>query len=100
MWVGFLLGLVYCLLVFRGEGEPPRIKFTCGPFKEGMLYLCGHHIHHWIIFLPLSAIACLLQVWDLASFSLVMTLQGLTYPDRCVTQDLETGGLEEIEEEK
>lgn len=83
MWIGFFLGILYACLVFRGQGEPPRLNVTCGPFKRGMLILCGLHIHHWILALPLALLFGLFRLWDPCAFCGIMCAQGLTYSDRC-----------------
>lgn len=87
-FIGLILGLVYCITMFHGEGESPTVPVTCGPIRNGTVVLCGYHIHHWLIF-SILAIACipLLQVhevfYSFLSFSIVLVIQGLTYKDRC-----------------
>ena len=85
MWIGLILGVVYACVGFRGQGQPPRLAFTCGPFKDGMLVVGNHHIHHWMVVLPCAALFAVFRLWDLFAFCSVMTAQGLTYSDRCDT---------------
>lgn len=82
MWLGFIIGVLYSLVGFQGQGQPPRLHPTCGPFRRGHLHLCGYHIHHWVVALPSSVVCFALGSWDLAVFCLIMTAQGLSFSDR------------------
>ena len=81
MWLGFIVGVFYALTGFRGEGKPPRLACTCGPFRKGMLFYRGVHIHHWMLCAPVSIVAVLVGAWNFASFCAVMTLHGISYTD-------------------
>lgn len=87
MWLGFLVGVIYALTGFRGEGKPPRLACTCGPFRKGMLYYRGMHIHHWMFCAPLSVIAVLIGAWNFAAFCAVMTLHGISYSEAFKVHD-------------
>jgi len=87
MLVGMAAGIIYAIVGFRGQGNPPRLACTCGPFKEGMLYYRDTHIHHWMIYAPISLVALLLRVWDIAAFCTIMTMQGLSYSDALEIQE-------------
>ena len=99
MLFGFTIGTLYAVYGFNKQGESPNIDCTCGPFRKGTLYLCGHHIHHWMVAAPCGVAACSLAIlfpWarvlgclDLATFCSVMTAHGLLYPDRCTTKVIE-----------
>lgn len=52
-----------------------------------MLYCGDVHVHHWMIYAPLSLVAVLCRYWDIAAFSTVMTLQGLSYSDALEVYD-------------
>ncbi len=95
MLFGLVLGSLYAKYGFGNEGETPKIDCTCGPVKNGRLYLCGYRIHHWMVAAPLGAVsfnfavfipyAGFLGCWDLMTFCAVMTFHGLTYNDSCNT---------------
>ena len=87
MLIGLIVGLMYAAFGFRGKGNPPRLACTCGPFRNGMLYCGDVHVHHWMIYAPLSLVAVLCGYWDLAAFCTVMTLQGLSYSDALEVYD-------------
>ncbi len=95
MLFGLIIGSLYAKYGFGEEGEKPKVDCTCGPVKNGRLYLCGYRIHHWMVAAPLVAVSFNLAVfvpwagflgcWDLMTFSTVMTFHGLTYRDSCNT---------------
>lgn len=95
MLFGLALGSLYAKYGFGKEGEKPKIDCTCGPVKNGRLYLCGYRIHQWMIAAPLGVVAFNLAVfvpwagflgcWDLMTFCIVMTFHGVTYRDSCDT---------------
>ena len=94
MLFGLVIGSLYAKYGFRKTGEPPKIDCSCGPIKNGMLYLCGYHVHHWMIAFPVAVSSLMLGLfvpwagvlgcWDLMTFCTVMTCHGLSYPDRCI----------------
>ena len=85
MWIGGVLGILFCLLVYKRQGETPRISPTCGPFKKGILtfYCAGtqRHIHHWMIAGPLIIVFAFIS-YDAMAFCIVLTIHGLHYRDR------------------
>ena len=81
MWTGLILGLLYACFGFSDEGSPPTIPLTLGPFRGGILYAHGKHIHHWILFSLLLPIALYTHCMNLVLFSSVMIVHGLTYRD-------------------
>ena len=87
MLIGLIAGLLYAAIGFRGKGNPPRLACTWGPFRNGMLYCGDVHVHHWMIYAPLSLVAVLCRYWDIAAFCTVMTLQGLSYSDALEVYD-------------
>lgn len=88
MWIGFIIGLLYCVIMYKRQGEPPRISPTCGPFHNGMIYIRGRHIHHWMIMAPLTVIFTFISL-DVAAFCAVLTVQGLSYRDKCHSEYIE-----------
>jgi hypothetical protein len=84
MWIGLFLGLVYTTLGFHAETQPPRLALTLGPIHQGMLFICGYHIHHWMVFLLVLPLAWILSWDNMGAFSLVMVAHGLTYTDAFV----------------
>ena len=87
MWLGLTAGAVYALTGFRGQGIPPRLACTCGPFRKGALYCRGSRIYHWMFCAPLSVVAFLIGSWDFAAFCAVMTLHGISYSDTFQLRD-------------
>ena len=87
MWLGLTAGAVYALTGFRGQGIPPRLACTCGPFRKGTLYCRGSRIYHWMFCAPLSIVAILIGAWNFASFCAVMTLHGISYSDAFQLRD-------------
>lgn len=95
MLFGLIIGTLYAKYGFGKKGETPKIDCSCGPFVNGTLYLCGYHIHHWMVAAPVGAVsfnlavfvpwAGILGCWDLTTFCCAMTLHGLTYSDSCDT---------------
>ena len=110
MWIGALLGLFYCVTLFRGEGVPPRVRLNCGPFKNGHIVLCGKHVHHWMIAIPFAAVSLVIGAYNLFGFCVIMFGHGLLYTDRCnmsvrdnsgvIDVDVESESFEEEEEEE
>ena len=79
MWLGLILGLCYCVTVFRGEGLPARVPATCGPLKDGFLVIRGVKVHHWMFALPASILCILIDEFNLFAFTVFMTVHGLAY---------------------
>lgn len=81
--LGLFSGFMYVFLGFSGRtNDPPTLAITFGPFQEGSLILGGYHVHHWCIYGPLTLMATTSNYYNVAAFCFVMTLQGLSYPDR------------------
>ena len=80
--LGVFVGVMYVLIGFSGRAhDPPTLAITIGPFRQGCLYLGGYHVHHWCIYGLLSLLATTLHFYNLAAFSFIMTVHGLSYPD-------------------
>jgi hypothetical protein len=77
MWYGFLLGLGYAAIGFRGTSNAPRLDFMLCPFQKGI----AGGFHHWRVYGIVFMVALSIQSTNISTFSLVMTLHGLTYPD-------------------
>jgi hypothetical protein len=87
MLLGLIMGVVYAIIVFPGGvGCSPRLSVTCGPFHNGMLFINGHHIHHWMLFLLILPVSLLAQTRNITSFAIVMIIHGLTYEDAFQTK--------------
>ena len=82
MLVGFIAGILYSLIGFGNTGDEPTLNITLGPFRNGHLIIGGYHIHHWVIYLPLTVLGARWGYPNVSSFSFVMTVQGLSYADR------------------
>lgn len=81
MIYGLLAGIVYAIFGFGKQGEPPRLRITCGPFQNGMLWINGRHIHHWVLYMGVCVFALWARWYNLAGFSTVMVVHGLSYED-------------------
>ena len=92
----FILGIVFSLLYVnivlnnKANTPPNYIKPSIpGILDNGHIIICNYHIHHWIIFVILLSICCLLIAFhkynDIYSFiiasSLVFIYHGLGYDD-------------------
>ena len=82
MFYGLMIGMMYGLFGFRKVKEPPIINITWGPFVNGHLIVCNRHIHHWMVYSITGILSCIFHYWNICGFSLVMTIQGLSYSDR------------------
>ena len=78
---GVGIGVAYAYAGFRGTGDPPVINVSVGPLQNGHLFINGYHIHHWMVYPWIGAVAWLLGWYNVTSFSMVMTVHGLSYPD-------------------
>ena len=92
MLIGIVVAMVYSLLMFPGgENRSTFLKpsFLC--FKDGRVEVCGTHVHHWFVFLPLFFLFASLEgipaMEDLAAFSGCMVCHGLAYKDRFKCRD-------------
>jgi hypothetical protein len=88
--LGMIIGLLYSCTGFGKEGEAPRfyrshlalfimIDYACSID----IYIIGLHIY--LFFLPISTIW---EYYNIVSFSLIMTIQGLMYKDRFVFKQM------------
>lgn len=85
MSTGLVVGLLYAFFGFAQEGSPPTIPLTVGPFRGGLLFVNGHHIHHWMLFALLLPIVLYAEYTNIVTFSSVMIVHGLTYSDAFTT---------------
>jgi hypothetical protein len=91
MLYGILSGLAYTKWGFSGMGMPPKIRFTCGPFRDGMLWLNGYHVHHWVMCSVTGLLAIMLRWYDSAAFSAIMVAHGVSYADAFQFEDQPNG---------
>jgi hypothetical protein len=94
MIYGILCGLTYAILGFSGIGKPPKICFTCGPFRDGMLWVNGYHVHHWVMCSVTGLLAIMLRWYDLAAFSAIMVAHGVSYADAFQFEDQTTSATQ------
>ncbi len=81
MIIGACLGVLYSIWGFGAQGEPPRLAINAGPFEDGMLFVSGCHVHHWMVYAPLACAAAWCRWYELMGFSVVMSIHGLSYGD-------------------
>ena len=90
--VGILLAILYIKINFGNkEGSNPKIfKPNVGLFiRNGHIYICNKHIHHWIIYSFLLLTFNLFNTYlfpinyihTFNGFFITMIIQGLTYKD-------------------
>lgn len=79
--------------MFRNKArEPHKIPLTLGNFiKNGSLFICGKHIHHWLISLIILIFSIPIQyktngkyVSLLNGFLLIFMIHGLSYSERFI----------------
>ena len=90
--IGILLALLYIKINFgNSEGTNPKIfKPNIGLFiRNGHVYICNKHIHHWIIYSILLLIFNLINKYIISlsylnlynGFFITMIIHGLSYSD-------------------
>lgn len=96
MLIGVLAGIFYAAFGFRGEGEPPVVALTFGPFTDGMLVVKGFHVHHWVVYATITPIAYSAGLCNVTAFCLVMLIRGLSYDDAFVFVRPVSPGIETL----
>ena len=83
MILGIIIAMVFCSVMYTGQGEAPRVPIDYGPFVHVHLMLRGYHIHHWIVSWCIGTMAIYLN-WDanIIAFCAYLVLHGLSYTDR------------------
>jgi hypothetical protein len=81
MLLGVVIGMCYALWGFGGVGDTPTLCITWGPFHNGILWVGGYHIHHWMVCGLVMVCGLLMQWAELTGFCAVMVAHGLAYED-------------------
>ena len=82
MILGILFGIVFCQIMYGDEKDTPLIPLNYGPFVNGVLYLGGKHIHHWMVFWLLGIMAVYYSVdINIVAFCASLVIHGLSYKD-------------------